>query len=79
MAIVPRPPQLAPAKEIRIVLSVLAGEVTIAEAARKEGVSEVSISKWRNEFLDAGKHALAVGGSLLEAGGFRPQLHPRLR
>jgi transposase-like protein len=53
--------------------------VTIAEAARKEGVSEVSISKWRNEFLDAGKHALAVGRSLLEAGGFRPQLHPRLR
>lgn len=75
----PRPPQIAPAKEIRIVLSVLAGEVTIAEAARKEGVSEVSISKWRSEFLDAGKHALTVSRSLLEAGGFRRQLHPRLR
>ncbi len=75
----PGPPQIAPAKEIRIVLSVLAGEVTIAEGARKEGVSEVSISKWRNEFLNAGKHVLTVGRSPLEAGGFMPQLHPRLR
>ena len=74
----PRPPQIAPTKETRIVLSVLAGEVTIAEAARKEGVSEISISKWRKEFLDAGKHALTVGRSLLEAGVFRLQLHPRL-
>ena len=71
----PRPPE----KKIRIVLSELAGEVTIAEAARKECVAEVSISKWRNEFLHAGKHALTVGRSLLEAGGFRPHLHPRLR
>ena len=71
----PRPPE----KKIRIVLSELAGEVTIAEAARKECVGEVSISKWRNEFLDGGKHALTVGRSLLEAGGFRPHLHPRLR
>jgi transposase-like protein len=71
--------QIAPVEKIRIVLSELAGEVTIAEAARKECVAEVSISKWRNEFLDAGKHALTVGRSLLEAGGFRPRLHPRLR
>ena len=59
-------------------LCVLAGEVTIAEAARKEGVSEVSILKWRNEFLDAGKQALTVGRSLLEAGVSGP-LHPRWR
>lgn len=76
----PGPPQITPEKEIRIVLVMLAGEVTIAEAARKEGVSEVSISeKWRNKFLDAGTHALTAGRSLLEAGGFGPQLHPRLR
>lgn len=56
-----RPPQIAPEKKIRIVLSVLAGEVSIAEASRKEGISEVSISKWRNEFLDAGKQALTSG------------------
>jgi transposase len=56
-----RPPQIAPEKKIRIVLSVLAGEVTIAEASRKEGVSEVSISRWRNEFLHAGKQALITG------------------
>jgi len=58
---VPGPPQVAPEKKVRIVLSVLAGEVSIAEAARKEGVSEVSISKWRNEFLEAGRSALTTG------------------
>ena len=52
----PRPPE----KKVRILLSELAGEVTIAEAARKECVAEVSISKWRNEFLNAGKHARGV-------------------
>jgi len=54
VAIAPRLAQTAPAKEIRIALFVLAGAVTIAEAARNEGVAEVSISTWRNEFLDVG-------------------------
>ena len=47
----------------RIVLSVLAGEVSIAEAARKEKVSEQSIGRWKAEFLEAGKAALASGRS----------------
>ena len=42
-------------------LSVLAGEVTIVQAARKEKVSEQSISRWKAEFLEAGKTALASG------------------
>ena len=58
-----RPPQVAPEKKIRIVLAVIAGEVKVAEAARKEGVSEASIHKWKNEFLEAGRRALATGGS----------------
>jgi len=45
------------------VLSVLAGEVTIVQAARKEKVSEQSISRWKAEFLEAGKTALASGKS----------------
>jgi transposase len=57
-----RPPQVAPEKKIRIVLAVIAGEVKVSEAARKEGVSEASIHKWKNEFLEAGRQALAAGG-----------------
>ena len=50
-----RPPVIPAEKKLRIVLSVLAGEVTIVQAARKEKVSEQSISRWKAEFLEAGK------------------------
>ncbi|OLT16040.1 transposase [Serinicoccus sp. CUA-874] len=42
-------------------LSVLAGEVSIAEAARKEKGSEQLIGRWKAEFLEAGRTALASG------------------
>jgi len=45
------------------VLSVIAGEVTVAEAARREKVSEQSIGRWKADFLEAGKAALAAGKS----------------
>lgn len=45
----------------RIVLAVLRGEISIAEAARREGVSQVSISKWRDQFLAGGQRALVEG------------------
>ena len=40
-----RPPSIPAEKKTRIVLSVLAGEMSIAEAARKEKVSEQSIGR----------------------------------
>jgi transposase len=43
------------------VLAVLAGELSIAEAARKEQVSEQSIGRWKAEFVEAGKTALTAG------------------
>lgn len=46
-----------------IVLSVLAGEMSIAEAARREKVSEQSIGRWKADFLEAGKSALVTGRS----------------
>ena len=49
-----RPPSIPVEKKSRIVLSVLAGEMSIAEAARRE-VSEQSIGRWKAEFLEAGK------------------------
>lgn len=58
-----RAPVFSPETKPRIVLSVLAGEVSVAEAARKEKVSEQSIGRWKAEFLEAGKTALAAGKS----------------
>ena len=58
-----RPPVFPVEDKIRIVLSVLAGEVTVAEAARRNKVSETSIGKWKTQFLEAGKAGLAAGGS----------------
>lgn len=56
-----RPPSILAEKKVRIVLSVLAGEVSMAEAARKEKISEQSIGRWRADFLKTGKTALVTG------------------
>ena len=58
-----RPPTIPAEKKIRIVLAILAGEMSIAEAARKEKVSEQSIGRWKAEFIDAGRTALVAGRS----------------
>ena len=49
--------------KLRIVMAVLRGEVSVAEAARREGVSDTSIGKWRGQFLDGGREALVAGGT----------------
>jgi transposase len=58
-----RPPVIPVETKTRVVLAVLSGEVSVAEAARKEKVSEQSIHRWRTEFVEAGKTALATGRS----------------
>ena len=58
-----RPPVIPADQKARIVMSVLAGEMTVAEAARREKVSEQSIGRWKADFLEAGKTALAAGRS----------------
>ena len=58
-----RPPMIPPEKKTRIVLAILAGEMSIAETARKEQVSEQSIGRWKAEFIEAGKTALVAGRS----------------
>ena len=50
-------------RKLRIVLSVLAGEISIAEAARREKISEQSIGRWKADFLEAGKAGLVAGRS----------------
>ena len=46
---------------LQLVLAVLAHELTVAEAARRHGVSTESINRWRNRFVDAGKAAMEDG------------------
>lgn len=58
-----RPPVFRPVTKTKIVSRVLSGEASVAEAARKENVSEQSIGRWKAEFLEAGKTALAAGRS----------------
>jgi transposase len=58
-----RPPLIPPEKKTRIVLAILAGELSMAEAARKEKVSEQSIGRWKAEFIEAGRTALVAGRS----------------
>lgn len=54
-----RPPVFPVEQKTRIVLSILAGEMTVAEAARQYKVSEQSVGAWRRQFLEAGKAGLA--------------------
>lgn len=57
-------PAAVPAEEkVRIVLSVLAGEVSVAEAARRAKVSEQSVGNWKRQFLESGRAGLVVGKS----------------
>lgn len=53
-----------------IVLTLLRAEVGLAALARKHGVSQTSIGKWKDRFLEAGQAALAgrkTPGDLREA------------
>lgn len=58
----PRPPAVPPEEKSRLVLAILAGELTVAEAARKAKVSEQSVSNWKRLFLEAGRAGVAAGG-----------------
>lgn len=58
-----RPPTVPAEKKLRIVLSVLQGEITIAEAARREKVSEQAIGNWKRQFLEGGKAGIEAGKS----------------
>ena len=57
-----RPPKHPADVKLKIVLSVLQGESTQAEAARRHGVSETSIGKWKEQFVAAGRAGLERAG-----------------
>jgi transposase len=53
-----RPAMFSVQQKQRIVLSVLRGEASVAEAARRNKCSETSIAKWRDQFVQGGIGAL---------------------
>jgi transposase len=57
-----RPSVIPVDDERRIVLSVVSGEMTVAEAARRKRVSEQSVFCWKQQFLEAGRTGLVDGG-----------------
>lgn len=67
-----RPPQKSKEDKVRIVLAVLRGEVTIAEAARRESTSETSVAKWRDQFLAGREQSLEERPATARPGGNRP-------
>lgn len=57
-----RPPPAGSVEDkLRIVLCVMSGEMTIAEAARCAWVSWHSIGRWKSQFIEGGKAGLAEG------------------
>ena len=43
-------------------MSILAGELSCAEAARRTKVSETTIGNWKRQFLEAGAAGIEAGG-----------------
>jgi transposase len=58
-----RPPMFSAQAKQRIVLSVLRGEATVAEAARRNKCSETSVAKWRDQFVQGGMGALEASAA----------------
>ncbi len=57
-----RPSLFSVEDKYRLVLAVITGELTTAEAARRGKASEQSISSWKRQFLEGGKAGLAENG-----------------
>jgi transposase len=57
-----RPPGHSVEFKTGVVLGVLRGEMSAAEAARRYGLSETSVPKWKEQFVRAGRAGLVGGG-----------------
>ncbi|WP_423916945.1 transposase [Candidatus Poriferisodalis sp.] len=52
----------SPEEKLRVVLSVLRGELSASVAGRRAGVSEQTVHNWKKAFLEGGRDRLALGG-----------------
>lgn len=56
-----RRPYRSAEEKLAVVVSVLKGEMTQVEAARRLEMSQTTIAKWQKQFLDGAHEALARG------------------
>lgn len=59
-----RPSVFSVDDRFRLVVSVISGELAVAEAARRGKASEQSIQTWKRQFLEGGKAGLAGNGGV---------------
>ena len=64
----PKKSGLTPEKRSEVVLAMLRREEPAPVLARRYGVSEQSLYRWREEFISAGKHGLAGKTPAVEQG-----------
>ena len=55
-----KPSDRSPERKLQVVLSVLRGELSATEAARRVGVAEQTVHNWKRAFLEAGREGLEV-------------------
>ncbi|MEV4166487.1 helix-turn-helix domain-containing protein [Nonomuraea dietziae] len=72
----PQPPAIPVEEKVRIALSILTGEVTVSQAARRARVSEQSIT-WKRQFIENGRAGLIPRAHVPPAA--RPNSKPRSR
>lgn len=56
-----RKPYKTADEKLAVVLSVLKGEVTQVEIARRLQMSQTTVAKWQKQFLDGARESLARG------------------
>lgn len=59
-----RPSVFSVDDKFRLVVAVISGELSVAEAARRGKASEQSIQVWKRQFLESGKAGLAGNGGV---------------
>lgn len=58
-----RPPMYSAEKKFEVVMSILKGEVTQTEIARRLNLSQTTISKWLKVFTESGMEGLQRGNN----------------
>ena len=71
--------QYSAEEKIRIVLSGLRGEDSIAELCRREGIAESLYYSWSKEFLEAGKKRLSGNTARQASSGEVKELRHEMR
>ena len=56
-----KPSDRSPERKLQVVLSVLRGELSATEAARRVEVAEQTVHNWKRAFLEAGREDLERG------------------